>query len=287
MALFADFANGYYHAQYIAKRIQRNRYPYAVHLGDVYYAGTEAEVKAYLEEPLRPALEQTELFLLAGNHEMYAKGRPWLNYIDRKRHPERQRQEGTYFRLVHDKFQLVGIDTEWFGHMRYQEPMLKQWLDDVLTEGRSQGRTNILLSSNEPYCYGKTETTPLHEHLRDLLAGNLVDLWFWGNTHYAALFRRSDRFPFIGSCIGHGGYPYKRIKAGSPNPVPTHFLEDGSRFGGDGWPDPRPDMGNNGFCELSLNTDGTVGLVYLDWRGRIRHDARLGRKDGVFDFLEG
>ena len=40
VALFADFANGYYHAQYIAKRIQRNRYPYAVHLGDVYYAGT-------------------------------------------------------------------------------------------------------------------------------------------------------------------------------------------------------------------------------------------------------
>ena len=101
------------------------------------------------------------------------------------------------------------------------------------------------------------------------------------------LFRRSDSFSLHRQLHRSRRLPVQEDQAGSPNPVPTHFLEDGSRFGGDGWPDPRPDMGNNGFCELSLNTDGTVGLVYLDWRGRIRHDARLGRKDGVFDFLEG
>jgi 3',5'-cyclic AMP phosphodiesterase CpdA len=287
IALLADFANGYYHARYIARRLAHSKYPYAIHLGDVYYAGTDREVRAYLEEPLREVLTDTELFLLSGNHEMYARGRPWLAYLDRKRQLERQRQEGTYFRLLRDGFQILGIDTEWFGHVRYQEPRLKLWLTNALLEGRREGRTNILLSSNEPYCYGKKETTNLYRDLKDVIDAGLIDLWFWGNTHYGALFKRSERFPFIGSCIGHGGYPYKRIEAGSPEPVATRFLEDGTRFGGGAWKDPRPDMGNNGFCEMILKADGTIQLVYLDWMGRKRHEAALARGADGCDFVGG
>jgi hypothetical protein len=287
VALFADFANGYYTSRYIAKRFEANRYPYAIHLGDVYYAGRQAEVKSYLEEPLRPVLDSTEVFLLSGNHEMYSKGTYWLAYLDGKRHPERQRQEGTYFRLLRDKFQIIGIDTEWFGHLRFKEPWLKTWLTNALQEGRRQGRMNILLSSNEPYAYGKTETTALHNDLAELVGRNLVDLWFWGNTHYCALFTRSQRFPFVGSCIGHGGYPYNRITAGNAVPLPTRFVEDWSRFGGGAWKDPRPDMGNNGFCELLLRADGRVQLTYVDWIGRTRHTAVLARgSNGVVDFVD-
>jgi hypothetical protein len=285
VALFADFANGYYTSRYIARRFEANRYPYAIHLGDVYYAGREAEVKSYLEEPLAPVLPNTEVFLLSGNHEMYSKGAPWLAYLDRKHHPERQRQEGTYFRLLRDKFQIIGIDTEWFGHLHFKEPWLKLWLTNALQEGRSQGRMNILLSSNEPYAYKKNDTTALHTELIELLGQDLVDLWFWGNTHYCALFHRSQRFHFVGSCIGHGGYPYFKETAGSNIPVATRFVEDGSRFGGGPWKDPRPDVGNNGFCELLLRTDGKVQLTYVDWIGRTRHQAVLARgANGIVDF---
>jgi len=287
VALFADFANGYYHTRYIGKRFEKEAYPYAIHLGDVYYAGRDAEVQSYLEEPMRPVLDTTELFLISGNHEMYSKGRPWLAYIDGKHNPERQRQEGTYFRLLRDRFQIIGIDTEWFGHLRYREPWLDLWLANALNEGRNQGRINILLSTNEPYSYGNPNTTTLHGDLQALLDEGLVDMWFWGNTHYCALFNRSARFPFVGSCIGHGGYPYKTIAAGHTEPVPPRFVEDGTRFGGGDWPDPRPDMGNNGYCELVLKTDGTIELVYVDWRGRTRHQARLARRsNGQVDFLK-
>jgi hypothetical protein len=286
VALFADFANGYYTSRYIARRFEKNRYPYAIHLGDVYYAGRDAEVKSYLEQPLQPVLASTEVFLLSGNHEMYSKGAPWLAYLDRKHHPERQRQEGTYFRLLRDKFQIIGIDTEWFGHLRFKEPWLKLWLTNALQQGRQQGRMNILLSSNEPYCYRKEETTALHQDLSDLVGQNLVDLWFWGNTHYASLFNRSQRFPFVGSCIGHGGYPYNKESAGSTVPVAPRWVEDGTRFGGGPWKDPRPDMGNNGFCELLLRADGQVKLTYVDWIGRTRHEALLARgSNGVVDFV--
>jgi calcineurin-like phosphoesterase family protein len=288
IGMFSDFANGYYHARYIAKRLAMKRYPYAIHLGDVYYAGREAEVRSYLEEPLAEVLPLTELFLLQGNHEMYAKARPWLAYLDgkRMRDPARQRQEGTYFTLTRPGFQIIGIDTEWFGAGRFRDPWLQLWLRAALERGRREGRINILLSSDEPYSYNKAGTTDLYGDLRHEIGEGLIDLWFWGNTHYCALFERTAISPFIGTCIGHAGFPYGRIKAGARDPGPTRWVEDGTRFGGGAWSDPRPDRGNNGFCEMLLKTDGSLELEYIDWMGRTRHRARIAKKaNGVVDFV--
>lgn len=277
LALFSDFANGYEHTYYISKLLAQ--YRYAVHLGDVYYAGRHREVTEFLEKPLKPLEATCELFLLAGNHEMYAKARPWLSYLDRKRaaSPERQRQEGTYFRLIAGDTQIVAIDTVWFKYARYDNARLMRWLADVLEEGRGAGRTNILLSSNEPYEYGKPDLTKLWTRdLAPLAQRGLIDLWFWGNTHYAALFDRSPQLPFVGSCIGHGGFPYERQRRGAavPSGLSVPFLEDRGRY----WPlEIRKDVGNNGFCALTLRAEGGIGLDFIDWRGEVRHHAALRR----------
>jgi hypothetical protein len=288
IGMFADFANGYYHARYIAKRFVQKRYPYLIHLGDVYYAGREAEVREYLEAPLAEVLPSTELFMLQGNHEMYSKARPWLAYLDRKRmrDPVRQRQEGTYFTLTRPGFQIIAIDSEWFGASRHRDPWLQLWLRNALERGRRENRMNILLSSDEPYTYGKAGTTDLHRDLKLEIADGLIDVWLWGNTHHCALFERTATSPFIGTCIGHSGFPYARIKSGAKDPGPTRWVEDGTRFGGGTWPDPRPDRGNNGFCEMVLKTDGSVELEYIDWMGRSRHKARIAKRaGGVVDFV--
>jgi hypothetical protein len=204
----------------------------------------------------------------------------------RMRDPTRQRQEGTYFTLTRPGFQIIGIDSEWFGSGRHRDRWLQLWLRNALERGRREDRINILLSSDEPYSYGKAGTTKLREDLRLEIDEGLVDLWFWGNTHYAALFERTAGNPFVGSCIGHAGFPYGRIKAGLRDPGPTRWVEDGTRFGGGPWPDPRPDRGNNGYCELVLKADGAVELEYIDWMGRTRHRARLAKRgDGVVDFV--
>ena len=284
IALFGDFANGLYHSRYIADHIANGEFSYAIHVGDVYYAGTNDEVTRYLDEPLRPVINKgIDLFLLAGNHEMYAKGVPWLAYIDRKR-AFAQRQEGTYFRLERDGFQIVGIDTAWFGHARYENGTLMQWLRSALEEGRAAGKVNILLSSNEPYAYGDDDPTDLFtDDLGDIANAGLIDLWFWGNTHYAALFNRSDVYRFIGSCIGHGGYPYDREQSGKPSPAVVAWLEDGERFGR--W-NLRPDMGNNGYCEMTLKANGRVALSYVDWMRTPRYYCELERKpNGTFNFV--
>lgn len=278
IGLVADFGTGLYHSRYIAKRLLDQKYPYVVHGGDVYYAGRESEFRSNFKPLIDPLLNgASQVFTMNANHEMYSSAGPYFSYIkERKLRDPNQLQEGSYFCLRFGKtLQLVGIDTAYFRDGRYDESSLLRWLREVLIRGRELGAVNVLFSPNEPYDYGKTAITSL---LKDDLANvavteHLIDLWFWGNTHYCALFDQAPGLPFIGSCIGHGGYPYGRVSAGKPSAAPVRFLETGARF--PAWTEVRQDRGNNGFCELSLTHDGTVTLNYVDWMSRSRATAKL------------
>jgi hypothetical protein len=279
IALFADFGTGLYHARYIAKQFMAKRFPYAIHLGDVYYAGRRSEFEENFVAPLAPILDHTRLFALNSNHEMYSAGIPYFKFMDERRvkHPGRQRQEGSYFCLRSSKFQIVGIDTAFFGQGRDKQEDLLEWLAKTLDDGRSAGKINILLSADHPYEYGSTKLTDLlKEDLKTLvLEDRLVDLWFWGNTHYCALFDQTTELPFVGSCIGHAGYPYERERMGKAAPAPVKFLETAARF--PEWTGLRQDRGNNGYCLMSLKADHTIKLQYIDWMGQLRCEAILTR----------
>ncbi|APR79786.1 Hypothetical protein A7982_05133 [Minicystis rosea] len=281
IALFSDFGTGRYHSRYIAKQMATRRVPYAIHLGDVYYAGRSSEFEAYFEKVLDPLLGVTRLFTMNGNHEMFSHGIPYLDYIARRRRrsPRLQEQEGSYFCLRGPTLQIVAVDTDYFGDARCREPLLRDWVGSQLRHGREQGLTNVLLTGDEPYEYGKHNLTAL---LREDLAPfavdqQLVDLWFWGNTHYAALFAPTADLPFIGSCIGHGGYPYDTLKRPSRDRTPAvaQWAELTPRF-----PeklDVRRDRGDNGYCLLTLDPEGDIDLCYLDWMANIRCTAHLQR----------
>ncbi len=286
IALFSDFGVGRYYSRYIAKQFQTRRFPYAIHLGDVYFAGRRSEFAEYFEKLIDPILADTSVFALNSNHEMFSAGIPYFNYISKRSalHPSRQKQEGSYFCLRSERFQIIGIDTAFFGNGRYREPVLVEWLEKVLREGRQSGAVNILLSADHPYEYGDDDLTNLlGKDLKSLALGSkLIDLWFWGNTHYCALFDHKPAasgdipaLPFIGSCIGHAGYPYDKQRRGKFEPAPILFLEDQARF--PKGTNIRQDRGNNGYCVLRLNADGTIGLQYIDWMSNLRFEASLAR----------
>jgi hypothetical protein len=279
IALFSDFGVGRYYSKYIAKQLRTKKFPYAIHLGDVYYAGRRSEFAEYFEALLDPLLADTSLFALNSNHEMYSGGVPYFDYISKRAalQPAKQKQEGSYFCLRSQQFQIVGIDTAFFGHGRYRETALLEWLQEVLRFGRQTGRVNVLLSADHPYRYGESGTERLlSRDLKGLVQEEkLVDLWFWGNTHYCALFDQTAQLPFVGSCIGHAGYPYDKIEAGEREPAPVLFLETQARF--PATTNLRQDRGNNGYCVLQLNADGSLGLKYWDWMSNPRFAARLTR----------
>lgn len=279
VAVFADFGTGYYHSRYIAKQLKEAKYPYAVHLGDVYYSGTLSEFDDNFIKELDPILNDTCLYTLNSNHEMFSGSVPYFKYLVKRLNNPRQKQRGSYFCLRNSKFNLIGIDTDYYDESRYNNAKLKIWLENRLLEGRKAGQLNILFSANEPYEHNSTDLTDLiNIDLRKLLIEKeLVDLWFWGNVHYCALYDRSSKLPFIGSCVGHGGYPYYTQNKDEDYkcPVRVRFLETKSRFWK--WPQMRQDVGNNGYCVMKLNHDGSVELKYIDWMKNVRCTSRLYR----------
>jgi hypothetical protein len=285
IALFADFGTGLSHSLYIARQLAVEDYDCAVHLGDVYYTGTKRQYWEYFEKPLAPmvAKGKTKLFLIPENHEGYSGFDGYFYYLDKQRriHPKTQVQEGSYFCIQADGVQVIGMDTIWHGRGRISKNRVRKWLEDRLEEGRKARRTNVLLTGYHPYEYGSNELNELlTKDLADLAQRDLIDLWFWGNTHYCALFDRTARTPFIGSCIGHGGYPYRLRKRSDDGdrPAPTPFFEESPRFPAE--LGIRDDRGNNGYAVLTVLDGGELALEYIDWMGNKRYTRRLARRPG-------
>ncbi|MFQ5636440.1 MAG: hypothetical protein ACE5IR_00415 [bacterium] len=289
VALFADFGTGLYHSKYIARNIAALQPDYAIHLGDVYYAGRAEEFKLHFRQPLEPVLKTSRLFTMNSNHEMFSGGFPYFAYIDHKRAPRpgrvTQEQEGSYFCIRNVKYQIIGIDTAYHIDGRHPEKHLNQWLGERLGEGKAANPkcVNIFLSPNEPYELGKDTLTDLYLDLREFVDDKLIDFWFWGNTHYCTLFKKSDKAPFTGSCIGHGGHPIYK-KDVEKNKAKHEKLTKKSDIPAADWVDTspkfpketklRPDMANHGFCHMELEPN-TVRLTYIDWLNKVQHKVEF------------
>ncbi len=283
VALFSDFGTGKPHSYYISKFITQAQPDAAIHLGDVYYAGRPAEVQRYYDAPLARLVASHELWSIPGNHDYYASGQPFFDGLDGRRAAGvLHRQEGSYFVLDSSSFRIIGIDGEYHSGTRYKEPKLRTWLAEEVAAAKKGGKQVILLSSDEPYGHGASAPEALLDDVTSELNPTDIDLWFWGNTHYCAFYRPSDklRAKFYGSCIGHGGYPYKRLETShSPNEVATHlWAETEPRF--PLWTGARQDMGNNGFAIMKLDDQRqSLILSYYDWTNALRLSVAMSSKN--------
>lgn len=284
IALFSDWGTGYYHSQYIAKHIGRLAPGQAIHLGDVYYTGRQQDfAERFIPFLDRYVTSAIPLYTLNANHEMDTEGLAYFAYLHERRRrgfageTVRHPQEGSYFCLTSPHYQVIGIDTAYEKNGRLPDGEQKNWLEARLTDGRSAGRVNILLSQNEPY--EKEVQKLLSDDLATVAGNGLIDLWFWGDQHYCALYPPTPDVRFGGSCVGHGGYPY-RLKDETDfasHLVPPLFAELEPRFPRE--LDLRPGLGNNGFCMLHLEP-ANLRIQYIDWRNREQFPMNLPVQSG-------
>jgi hypothetical protein len=271
VALFSDFGVGQYHSFAIARALETTRHPYVFHLGDVYYGGSEREFEVNYAQVLDKVMNQSTLFSMPENHELYSGGHAWQSFLQKERQRGRIQQEGSYFCVRFDRHQIIALDVNWHGRSRFRHPDSQSWLRKVLYDGRDL--TTVLLTGSAPYVYGSTQATQLFRDIAEWHELGLIHLWIWGNDHYCALFDSHEKSRFVGSCIGHGGFPGARQVAGQPSYAPTRWIETEPRFPS-GY-DLRQDLGNNGWVELALLETGGVELLYIDWLGCKRMRARF------------
>ena len=104
VAFVADWATGTQLAKNVMRCIGEQRPDVVIHLGDVYYSGTKDEMRDHFLKIVREYLPaETQVFNLAGNHDLYAGGEGYYWLLDELGQP------ASYFCLRNDHWQILAI----------------------------------------------------------------------------------------------------------------------------------------------------------------------------------
>ncbi|MBV9936248.1 MAG: metallophosphoesterase [Actinobacteria bacterium] len=204
VAVLGDWGTGLYGAPRIADAIEQQGSDYAalVHLGDVYYSGTEKETAHRLIQAW-PKIDAPSRFCNS-NHEMYSGGAPYFTET-----LPTYGQTSSAFVVETDDWLLIGLDTAYDEYTLADGQL--EWLGGVL---QNQGdRGVVLLSHHMLYPrYPSQHESPagLQRQLADVLNSRRVTAWYWGHEHLCSIFDPHPNWGLYGRCVGHSGYPYGR-----------------------------------------------------------------------------
>jgi hypothetical protein len=202
VGILGDWGTGLYGAPVCAASIQKDPKDYGllIHLGDVYYSGTESEVNERFLN-LWPRKPNAINRACNSNHEMYTGGyayfRQTLKQFD---------QPASYFALHNDHWLLVGLDSA------YEEGRLAHdqvaWLKGLLATAGD--RRVILFTHHQLFSWAEETKAKMQSQLGDLLTSKRLFAWYWGHEHRCMLYDQHPVWNLHGRCIGHSGYPYFR-----------------------------------------------------------------------------
>lgn len=227
IAIVGDWGTGAQPALHLLKLIAAEQPEYLIHLGDIYYSGTPLECRRNFVEPvnqiLRANAQDTKVFTLAGNHDMYCGGIGYYDLIKTlNKSPFGQPASFFCLRTSDERWQFLAMDTGLHDYSPMYVADAVTYIESDELEWHSQridefpGRT-ILLSHHQlfsafsaiglPVEGQRSSLNPkLYEAFRRLNRSNRVAAWFWGHEHTLSIYE-----PFAGlergRCIGHGAVP--------------------------------------------------------------------------------
>jgi len=213
LALAGDWGTGFWRvgtgAEGVAKHINANRPDYTVHLGDVYYAGKQAEEEEFVR--LWPRGMRGS-FTLNSNHEMYSGAHTFYDQALAPGGPFETQNRNSYFALRNRNWVLIGLDTAYYAS---PDKLYNEGAIDDAGQGaflcrlgaEVAGRRVIILSHHEGFDLKGETLTPLWNQVTGAL-GRVPDYWYWGHAHNAVVYRAHDNDKGLCRCVGHGAIPY-------------------------------------------------------------------------------
>jgi Calcineurin-like phosphoesterase len=207
IAMTADWGTALYGAPKIAEQMRKvGGYELLMHLGDVYYSGTEDEVQQrYLD--LWPKDAGKRSIAVNSNHEMYSGGfgyfRLALPAIG---------QKSSYLAFQNTNWLLVVLDTAYVDHDMDNEQVA--WLNLVIRQSTDAngGRPKKLALFSHQQLFSRLDNQgpKLQNALRHLLDSKAITVWYWGHEHQCVIYDTHPSFGLLGRCLGNGGIPEVR-----------------------------------------------------------------------------
>jgi hypothetical protein len=214
VAIVGDWGTGQDAAKLVLRQIANKNPDVVIHLGDIYYAGTQFEVNNYFLQPwqqilnLGDKLYRIPTFTLAGNHDMYSGGVPYYSLIKSLGQP------ASYFCLRNANWQFIAMDTGYHDHnpgggegATYLQDTEVAWVTDKVNNAGS--RHTVLLSHHQLFTvFDSIDNNEINLRLYPQVAPLLsrVNYWVWGHEHNFVVYG-----PYKGlarsCCLGHGAFP--------------------------------------------------------------------------------
>ena len=220
--LIADWGTGQDAAKALLAKVASHSPDVVIHLGDVYYSGTQSEVQNYFYsiwqqtlkiplvtwgEKLTDFTAKPATFHMPGNHDMYSGGGPYYTVIDMLGQP------ASYFCLRNDNWQFVAMDTSLHdsnpntvNDATFVDDQEIIWMKDKVNN--AGGRKTILLSHHQLFTAfekigGQAVNQKLLPQVQDILPK--LTAWIWGHEHNMVIYKEYQGIR--GRCIGHGAFP--------------------------------------------------------------------------------
>lgn len=225
IGLAGDWGSGTMSAYRVRDQMLELKPQITIHLGDVYFVGTQEEFDEYFlgdDDWPRGNLERRQgisalpSYALNGNHEMYSGGHAYFRAIQQV-----FGQQASYFCLENDYWRIVGLDSGYSAKLIPGLELMPWWIKLQAANQRwleqnvlavPDRRPIILLSHHQWFSAFETEYGRLG---RALGSDSRYLLWFWGHEHRLAgygAWQAHPRGPRVRArCIGHGGMPIEDI----------------------------------------------------------------------------
>jgi hypothetical protein len=237
-------------AEEVADARAHGREAHVIHLGDVYYSGTDEEYSRNVLAPgfwpvsVEQAREGVTSWSLNGNHDMYGGGFGYFGtLLADERFACQHSPDGkptSFFRLTSPAWELVALDTSWdtdvfsLGATGVLEDPQAAFVAAVADEAAREGRKLMLLSHHQLLSVYDSDCDQVGKTLAAKLAPTLdsgsVTAWLWGHEHRCMGFHAAGADPHgevqFPRCIGHGGVPVLMDhKPDEPVPPPGAWEE--------------------------------------------------------------
>lgn len=217
IAIIGDWGTGQDLAINLLQQVKSLNPDLLIHLGDIYYSGTQNETQENFLDICRTLFGSSfPLYTLCGNHDMYSGGDAYYALLDQIG------QQASYFCLFNADWQFLAMDT---GHNDNNPFTVATNMTSLMATEvpwhinkiqQAGNKKTVLLShhqlfspfgsvgsiSGAPYAYNPN----LYDSFKSVLSQ--VTAWFWGHEHTLAVY---DPYPPLqlqrGRCVGCSAVP--------------------------------------------------------------------------------
>lgn len=242
---------------------------YLMHLGDVYYSGTDWRPLPG-EELLNlvntwPDQGAQRNFTLNSNHEMCGGAQGYFE-VALKSSLFQSQDGASYFACSYGSWLVLAIDSAYYsdaenGDKMYMEGAIGTTTNEAQIEWLQNFRNHegpvIIFSHHNPCDPITAHTNVLFDQVHQAL-GKMPDVWYWGHVHNGIVYTQlhlGNSFVFVptkGRCCGHASIPFGNAWGLEDNPNVAYYAHT---------PDPAYPPASprvlNGYATVQLHQDGS------------------------------